>query len=207
MRKYIYFCIIAVIFSLNISIIHAETVKIMIKTSAGEIGLELYPEKAPITVKNFLKYVDNGYYEGGTFYRVVRADNQVQNKIKIGAIQGGMGKNVNDSPFTPIPHETTKKTGILHKDGVISMARDRPGSATSALFLCVQDQPDLDFGGMRNPDGQGFAAFGKVISGMDLIRKIQNMATDKPSENQLEYTSGQILSDPVIIIHVKYIAE
>jgi len=207
MRKYIYFCIIAVVFSLNNSVIHAETIKIMMKTSAGEIGLELYPEKAPITVKNFLKYVDNGYYEGGTFYRVVRADNQVQNKIKIGVIQGGMGKDVNDSPFAPIPHETTKKTGILHKDGVISMARDRPGSATSEFFICVQDQPDLDFGGMRNPDGQGFAAFGKVISGMDLVRKIQNMATDKPNKNQLEYTSGQILSDPVIIIHVKYIAE
>lgn len=141
MRKYIYFCIIAVVFSLNNSVIHAETIKIMMKTSAGEIGLELYPEKAPITVKNFLKYVDNGYYEGGTFYRVVRADNQVQNKIKIGVIQGGMGKDVNDSPFAPIPHETTKKPAFSIKTALFPWLGIGPArQLRSFSFVCRINQ-------------------------------------------------------------------
>ncbi|PCI51692.1 MAG: peptidylprolyl isomerase [Alphaproteobacteria bacterium] len=207
MRKKVFFCLAAIIFSINISVTYAQTVRIIMQTSAGDIGLELYPEKAPVTVRNFLKYVDGGYYGGGRFYRVVRADNQVQNKIKIGVIQGGMGRDVRDFPFAPIPLETTGNTGILHKDGVISMARDKPGSATSEFFICVQDQPDLDFGGMRNPDGQGFAAFGKVISGMNIVRKIQNMATDQPKGNKLKFSSGQILSNPVIITHTKRLTE
>jgi len=176
----------------------AETINLLMKTSAGDITLELYPEAAPITVANFLRYVDGGYYDSGRFYRVVRLDNQAQNNIKIEVVQGGLMPDENGGPFPPIIHETTEDTGILHTDGVISMARSEPGSATSEFFICINNQPELDFGGMRNPDGQGFATFGKVTSGMDVVRQIQAMPTDTPEE-VLEYTSGQILLQPVSI--------
>ena len=189
--------IILLIFS-NVLPAAAETVKVLMKTSAGDITLELFPAAAPLTVANFLRYVDGGYYDGGSFYRVVRLDNQEQNDIRIEVIQGGLMPDDEGGLFSPIEHETTETTGILHTDGVISMARLEPGSATSEFFICVNDQPALDFGGMRNPDGQGFAAFGKVTSGMDVVRRIQAMPTDIPAET-LEYTSGQILLQPVSI--------
>jgi len=126
-------------------------------------------------------------------------DNQAQNKIKIEVIQGGLGMEVPDLPFEPIAHETTQTSGILHKDGVISMGRLEPGTATSEFFICINDQPELDFGGDRYPDGQGFATFGKVVKGMDIVRAIQAMKTDMPENEELEYTSGQMLIEPVII--------
>ena len=101
---------------------------------------------------------------------MVRDDNQPDNEVKIDVIQGGLYSE--EKMFTPIEHETTDKTGIKHLDGVISMARNEPGSATSEFFICVGDQPELDYRGKRNPDGQGFAAFGKVVDGMDIVRKI-----------------------------------
>jgi peptidyl-prolyl cis-trans isomerase A (cyclophilin A) len=115
-------------------------------------------------------------------------DNQPQNLVKIEVIQGGLGFSDEDRPFPPLAHETTAKTGILHKDGVISMARSEPGSATSEIFICIGDQPELDFGGKRNQDGQGFAAFGRVIEGMDVVRKIQQQPDEK-----------QMLKQPVTI--------
>lgn len=208
MRKYFLFSLLAILFTVSsISVSAAETITLIMKTSAGDVSLELYPEAAPVTVENFLKYVDGNYYDDGHFYRVVRMDNQVQNKIKIEVIQGGMGMEETDSPFAPIRLETTASTGILHKDGVISMGRGEPDSATSEFFICVNDQPELDFGGQRNPDGQGFAAFGKVVSGMDIVRMIQNMSTVQPEGEELEYTSGQILVDPVVILEIDRIAE
>ena len=153
--------------------------RVKIKTEFGEIILELYPEQAPITVKNFLRYVDENRYLDAVFYRVVHANNQPNNKIKIEVIQGGLGTEKHPQALPPIPHETTAQTGILHKDGTISMARDEPATAASEFFICIGDQPELDFGGRRNPDGQGFAAFGRVISGMDIVRKIQGEPSDR----------------------------
>jgi len=176
----------------------AETVNVLMKTSAGDITIELYPEKAPITVRNFLRYVDGDFYDNAKFYRVVRMDNQAQNNIKIEVIQGGLNKEADKLPFKSIAHETTEDTGIKHTDGVISMARLEPGSATSEFFICINEQPELDYGGQRNPDGQGFAAFGKVMEGMEIVRVIQHMETDTP-QGELEYTSGQILLEPVLI--------
>lgn len=180
----------------------AETITVVMRTSAGDIRIELYPEAAPVTVENFLKYVDGGYYKNAHFYRVVRMDNQVQNKVNIEVIQGGLGMDESGSPFAPIAHETTGTTGILHRDGVISMGRLDPGTASSEFFICINDQPELDFGGQRNPDGQGFAAFGRVVEGMEIVRLIQGMPTEQPQADQLEYTSGQILLDPVVIFEV-----
>jgi len=106
-------------------------------------------------------------------------DNQLNNDIKIEVIQGGLGFDVEESPYPPIKHETTLETGLLHKNGTLSMARAEPGTASSEFFICIGNQPELDFGGKRNPDGQGFAAFGKVLSGMDIVRKIQQMKDER----------------------------
>jgi peptidyl-prolyl cis-trans isomerase A (cyclophilin A) len=152
----------------------AANPKVMICTSLGDITLELYTDKAPITAGNFLKYVYENRFQGAAFYRVVREDNQPHDKVKISIIQGGLmaDTDIPDKSLPPIAHETTAQTGILHKDGVISMARLEPGTATSEFFICVGDQPELDFGGKRNPDGQGFAAFGRVINGMEVVYRI-----------------------------------
>ena len=147
--------------------------KIIMKTELGNITVELFQKKAPITVSNFLRYIEGDRMEDATFYRTVRMDNQPNNDIKIEVIQGGLFEDVHPMYLPPIYHETTKETGVLHKDGVISMARMGPGTATCEFFICVGAQPSLDFGGGRNPDSQGFAAFGKVIDGMDVVHRIQ----------------------------------
>ena len=160
--------------------------RVLFSTELGDIEAEIYLDKAPVTAANFLKYVDSGKYNNlACFYRVVRPDNQPDKKIKIEVIQGGFYQDslVEKYQFTPIRHETTKETGIQHKDGVLSMARMEPGTASSEFFICVGDQPELDFGGIRNPDKQGFATFGKVVKGMDVVRKIQKL---KDKEQYLE---------------------
>lgn len=152
--------------------------QVLIRTEVGDIQVEIYQKQAPITADNFLRYVDAGLFKGASFYRVVRLDNQPHNAVKIEVIQGGLEFVADKKTFPPIEHETTHKTGILHLDGTISMARDAPGSADAEFFICVGAQPELDFGGKRNPDGQGFAAFGRVINGLDVVRKIQQMPDD-----------------------------
>ena len=97
-----------------------------------------------------------------------------------------------------IAHETTEQTGILHKNGVISLARSTLGSASpAAFFVCIGDNPGLDFGEKRNADGQGFGAFGKVTRGMDIVKKIHQMEANYPVE--VEYVKGQYLTEPVFI--------
>lgn len=154
--------------------------RILILTESGNIEAEIYIDKAAVTAGNFLRYVDSGEYDNNAcFYRVVRPDNQPDKKIKIEVIQGGFYTDslVEKYQFPPIRHETTRETGILHKDGVISMARNDPGTDSSEFFICIGDQPELDYGGKRNHDGQGFAAFRKVTKGMDIVRKMQQMPT------------------------------
>lgn len=147
-----------------------HTDKCEVKTSMGNFVIELYPHNAPVTTGNFLKYVDAGLYNGTDFYRVQNLKNQDKQPVKIEIIQGGSLDSA--KCFLPVQHENTTLTNLLHKDGVISMARSEPGTATSSFFICVNDQPELDFGGKRNPDGQGFAAFGRVVEGMEVVRKI-----------------------------------
>ena len=153
---------------------------VLIRTDLGEMTVEIYEDQAPVTAANFLSHVERGDYTNSIFYRVVRLDNQPQSKVKIEVIQGGLFHDEVLDTITPIRHETTQETGILHTDGVISMARMEPGSASTEFFICIGDQPSLDFGGDRNTDGQGFAAFGKVVKGMDVARAIQAM----PDEGQ-----------------------
>ena len=154
--------------------------RVSFETALGSFVVELEPARAPRTVTNFLRYVDEGRYtEGGRFYRVVRDDNQPDSPVKIAVVQGGIGFDP-PSPLElpPIAHESTAETGLRHLDGTISMARNEPGSASSEIFVCVGDQPELDFGGRRNPDGQGFAAFGRVVAGMESVRAIHRLAAE-----------------------------
>ena len=166
---------------LMVSCIHETAIPISMETELGSIQMVLYPDRAPITVSNFLRYVDQNRYKDFHFYRVVHMENQPDNDVKIEVIQAGLGFDKHPMDLPTILHETTDKTGIRHLNGTLSMARLEPGTASSEIFICINDQPELDFGGKRNPDGQGFAAFGKVISGMDVVRKIQLL----PETNQI----------------------
>jgi peptidyl-prolyl cis-trans isomerase A (cyclophilin A) len=163
---------------------------IEIQTPKGNITVELYVDKAPITAGNFLKIVKEHVLDGGSFYRTVRSVND-KNPVRISVLQGGTQGKDNVPDIKPIAHETTKMTGIKHQHGVISMARTEPGSARTEFFVCIGEQPELDFGGRRNPDGQGFAAFGKVIEGMDLVMAIWQGPA-----------AGQSIDPPVLIYKV-----
>jgi peptidyl-prolyl cis-trans isomerase A (cyclophilin A) len=169
----------------------AKPVRVFIQTDQGDIEVELDAAKAPKTVANFLKYVDGKFYDGGRFHRTVTPDNQPDNTVKIEVIQASINPKKTKDEFKPIALERTKNTGLRHKDGTISMARDGPDTATSDFFICIGDQPELDFGGKRNPDGQGFAAFGKVVKGMDVVKKIQHLPAN-----------GQTLKTPVKIVKI-----
>ena len=167
----------------------AKIVRILLTTEAGEIEIEVDTARAPTTAANFLKYVDAGLLDGGVFHRTVRPDNQQDKPVKIDVIQARADRE-RQAEFPPaIALERTNVTKILHKDGTISMARAEPDTGRSEFFICVGDQPSLDFGGARNPDGQGFAAFGRVVRGMDVVKKIQMSAA-----------KGETLTPPIRIV-------
>jgi peptidyl-prolyl cis-trans isomerase A (cyclophilin A) len=163
--------------------VHADTSsnpRTVVTTELGKFTVEVYPQKAPISSKNYLAYVDGGYLNGSSVYRIVAPKNQSDDvAYKIAVIQWGLGPEREDKPpFPPIAHEDTRTTGLKHLNGTISMARRAPGTATSEFFICIGDQPELDFGGHRNPDGQGFAAFGQVVDGMDVLMATYGRAED-----------------------------
>lgn len=186
----------------NASAVGAAPVEVSMRTSLGDIQLELYPDKAPATVANFLRYVDGGQYDGGSFYRTVTRVNDNGSPI-IEVIQGGIAPR--QAPFPGVAHETTQETGILHTDGVISMARAEPGTAASEFFICIGDNPGLDHGEVRNADKKGFAAFGRVVAGMDVVRNIHQARADAPSP--VEYLKNQIITEPVKILSVTRLSE
>jgi len=155
--------------------------RVQIDTALGSLIVEFDAVHAPVTTANFIRYVFEGFYSDGEFFRSVTQTNQPDDTIKIAVIQAGANPAMEDEAFDPIPLERTRDTGIRHLDGAISMARSGPDTATHSFFICVGDQPELDFGGRRNPDGQGFGAFGRVVEGMDLVREIHTMPTDGQS--------------------------
>lgn len=169
-----------------------KATRVLIRTSEGDIELELADGHAPKTVANFLKYVDAKLYDGSRFHRTVTPGNQPDNKVKIEVIQGGLDPKKEKDAFAAIALERTRDTKLAHVDGTISMARDGPDTATHEFFICIGDQPELDFGGKRNPDGQGFAAFGKVVKGMDVVKAIQKSAAN-----------GQTLKPPIAIESIR----
>ncbi len=189
MKKIIFFSLL-ILFGFNS--FSQTNINCVIKTSLGDIYVELYPEKAPITVNNFMKYVDNNLFENSSFFRTCTPENEADRKIKIEVIQGG--DIAEEKLFDPIPIETTEKTGVVHKNGTISMARAEPNTAQSNFFICINDQAELDYNGKRNPDGQGFAAFGKVTKGMNVVLQIQ------AQENK-----GQMMPNPIVIYNIQRI--
>lgn len=169
--------------------------RVMLITPLGSIRVCVDVRSAPVTAANFLAYVDGGHLDGTSFYRIVRSDNQpADTAAKIEVVQFGypMQGDVYTGPFPCIPHETTRATGLSHRDGTISMARMEPGTAGSGFFICIGDQPELDFGGRRQPDGLGFAAFGRVDEGMDVVRAILSRA--EPT---------QLVSNPIPLLRAE----
>jgi peptidyl-prolyl cis-trans isomerase A (cyclophilin A) len=188
------FFFLACIISFILSACCKQNPQLLISTELGDIIVELYPDKAPLTASNFLKYVYENRLKGASFYRMVTLQNQPNDSIKIEVIQGGLYEDNHPQALPPIAHETTNQTGVLHTDGVISMARMEPGTATCEFFICIGDQPALDYGGKRNPDGQGFAAFGKVVKGMDVVKEIhQTDAPDQWLEDGVKILSVQLI--------------
>jgi peptidyl-prolyl cis-trans isomerase A (cyclophilin A) len=167
----------------------AAPVRVRLETTLGTIEVEVDAARAPVTAANFLRYVERGAYDGGRFHRTVRPGNQPNNKVLIDVVQAGPNPAALHRPeLPPIKLERTSVTGLRHVDGALSMARDGPDTATSDFFICIGDQPELDFGGRRNPDGQGFGVFGRVVAGMDVVRRIHTAPAD-----------GQSLAPPVTI--------
>ena len=161
-------------------------------TKIGTITIELLPNQAPITVKNFLRYKDEDCYRDFTFYRVVIMKNQNSDSLKIEVIKGGLV--FNQHPMPPISHESTDKTDLKHLNGTISMAGNEPGTANSEIFICINDQPKLDYNDSRNTSGLGFTAFRMVKSGMNIVKKIQQSSSD-----------GQVLNKPTRVKSIERI--
>jgi peptidyl-prolyl cis-trans isomerase A (cyclophilin A) len=175
------------------STVQAQSVTVRITTALGDITIELDTVRAPVTTTNFLKYVDGGFYTNGRVHRATREDNYtvaLPNRPMMEIIQGGIDPARRGESFPPIPLERTSVTGLRHVTGVVSMARGTGAdTAMSDFFILLNDQPSLDFGGKRFDDQQGAAAFGHVVSGMDVVRKIQQQPTE-----------GQNLKPPITIL-------
>ncbi|MEP6832151.1 MAG: peptidylprolyl isomerase [Gemmatimonas sp.] len=167
----------------------AGRVPIRIETQYGNIEAYLDSGRAPITVTNFLHYVDGHLYDSASFFRTVTLENQPNDSVKIQVIQGGKARS--KQGFPEIPLERTNVTGLTHVNGTLSMARSGPDTGTDQFSIMIGDQPALDFGGKRNKDGQGFAAFGQVTSGWDVIKKIQ-----------AQPANGQYVTMPVTILKI-----
>ena len=171
----------------------APAIVVRVETALGNIDIDVDTVHAPLTAANFLRYVDDKLYDGGQFHRATRPDNyvpQLPDRPPMQIIQAGI--NSAKRPFAPIPLERTTTTGLKHVSGTVSMARGEPAdSATSDFFICVDDEPSLDFGSKRYPDGQGFAAFGRVVKGMEVVRRIQHQPVKM-----------QALDPPITIVRI-----
>jgi peptidyl-prolyl cis-trans isomerase A (cyclophilin A) len=172
-----------------------NAVLVVVETEIGSITLEVDALHAPITAANFLEYVDAGLYDGGEFHRAVRPDNEVRKDVPIQVVQARINPAKASQSFPPIRLERTSVTALKHLNGTVSMARDvtptrtGPDTATSDFFISIGDQPLLDDGGARSPDGVGFAAFGRVTGGMDVVMRIQ--ASPTPPSTPASKLAGQ----------------
>ena len=174
-------------------------VAVMFETELGRITMEVDLARAPISAANFLKYVDGKFYDGGMINRAVRPDNTTRHDVEIQVIQFQSDPARRREQFPPIPLERTSVTGLKHVNGALSMARSGPDSATTSFSVVINDQPELDFGGKRNADGQGFAVFGRVVAGMDVVAKIHAAKTQAPEAPQRGYGT-ETLDPPIKIL-------
>lgn len=189
MKKLMIIAVVIVFLSCNSN----KNPHIQISTNFGNIEAELYPEKAPKTVAAFLSYVDAGLYKNSSFYRVL-LEEEMSSKDNNGLIQGGIWQSNNKKAVTMpgIPHESPVQTGLSHTTGTLSLARTTAGSANTEFFICIGDKTEFDSSKAVNPDGLGFAAFGRVISGMKIVRAIQN-----------EPANGESFAKPIVILDIK----
>ena len=164
-----------------------------IDTAYGKVVAAIHTKRAPITAGNFLRYLDAGCYQNATFYRSARPGNDKRSP-KIRIIQGGIDPTCRTARFPPITHESTAATGLSHVDGTLSAVRWEPGSATSEFFIVLGDTPALDFGGARHPDKQGYAVFGRVSHGLDIVRRISALATG--SHGTIQFMQNQTIVPP-----------
>ncbi len=169
-------------------------VRVTLETEAGPIVLALEKERAPVTTANFLRYVDEKRLDGVTFYRATPIGQGY------GLIQGGV-RNDPKRVLPPIAHEPTTKTGLSHVDGAISMARAAPGSANADFFITVGDLVSMDADPKQPGDNQGFAVFGRVVEGMDVVRRILAAPTS-PTEGE-GAMKGQMLAPPIRILSAR----
>jgi peptidyl-prolyl cis-trans isomerase A (cyclophilin A) len=148
-------------------------IPVQLTTELGVIELVVNEDRAPASAGYFLADVRNGLYDGASFFRIVTLSNQrtIERSRRIAVIQGGLRHEREDLPPV-IPHETTVLTGLRHLKGTVSLARFAPGAVYHSFFICLRDEPALDFGGERHPDGQGFAAFGRVAEEFEVVERI-----------------------------------
>lgn len=191
MKKMLFVLAVTALFSCSQS--NNKEPHVLIETEYGDIELELYPEKAPKTVAAFLANIDAGIYKDVSFYRVLKNED-VPEEYNQGVIQGGVfqAKPELVPGLKKLEHESPKQTGLTHESGTISMARTTPGSATSEFFICIGDQKQFDSSSRGNSDGLGYAAFGKVVEGMKVVRKIQN-----------KKSNGESFASPIKISNIK----
>jgi peptidyl-prolyl cis-trans isomerase A (cyclophilin A) len=171
---------------------------VKLHTAQGDIVVELYASKAPITVKNFLHYVDTKKLDGATFYRSSTPPGD--KTFSYGILQGGLGSDPKKL-YPPIAHESTLKTGLSHTDGTISMTRYAPGTATANFSICVGDQTYLDADPKDPKANPGYAAFGRVVEGMDVVRKL--LAEPRDPTKGVGVMKGEMLARPVPILTVR----
>ncbi|NBU28269.1 MAG: peptidylprolyl isomerase [Caulobacteraceae bacterium] len=171
----------------------ATQLRIRMITGEGDLVLELATDRAPLTTANFLRYMDTGRYDRSTIYRAVKAPGAPD----YGLVQGG-ARMLAGKQIPPVAHESTTQTGLRHTDGVISLAREAPGTGTSDFFICVGDAPYLDANPAAPGDNLGYAAFGRIVEGMDIVRRILNLPTSDVAE--VPSMRGQMLARPVPIL-------
>ena len=167
-------------------------------TTLGDIDVELAVDRAPITANNFLAYVDQKRLDGSSFYRAMKLVAEPLDGLVQGGLQGNSAKML-----APIAHEPTTKTGLSHKDGTISLARYAPGTATSDFFICVGDVTSLDADPSQSGDNLGFAAFGHVIAGLDVVKKILTSPVS-PTKGQ-DSMKGQMLDPEIAVLTARRI--
>ncbi|WP_129792431.1 peptidylprolyl isomerase [Sphingosinicella sp. CPCC 101087] len=165
-------------------------VRVALETSAGTIVIEVDPARAPITSANFLRYVDAQRLDGMEFYRAMRTGEGA------GLVQGGVRDG--NKLFPPIAHEPTSQTGLSHVDGAVSVPRFAPGTAQGDFTIMVGDQLYLDAGPGSGGDGLGYAVFGRVVEGMDVVRRILESPTS-PTEGE-GVMRGQMLDPRIRIV-------
>jgi peptidyl-prolyl cis-trans isomerase A (cyclophilin A) len=172
--------------------------RLTLSTHLGDILVELDAERAPRTAGHFLRLAETGALAGASFYRITHPDPSKTPPLTIDVVQGGVGWE-RCLALPTVAHEPTSQTGLRHVDGVISLARSAERDGSSEFFICLGDQPVLDASDGAGPAAAGFAAFGRVVEGMEVVRAIHGLPADAPPPGGDLRFAGQFLTDPVAI--------